>query len=208
LSLKDERSPEAEKKLLAKLNEIEFLRLRNIRPIYLFSVDSTQSYIASEVKDPREGDLVIAETQTEGRGRKGKTWVSQKGGLWMSITLKPEDPRVLQDIPIVATSSVLNSLVSLGLAECNIKPPNDVHYRGKKIAGVLADTIVERTRSTVYLGIGVNVNNDTTEIESISEIATSVKKELGRETDLNQFTVSLLKNLDWAYDRAFSSLLV
>ncbi len=94
--------------------------------------------------------------------------------------------------------------MKLGLAECSIKPPNDVYCGGKKIAGVLADASVEGSKSIVYLGVGINVNNDPSEIGEITNIATSVKLETGKTFDLIELAGSLIENLDAEYFLACS----
>jgi biotin-(acetyl-CoA carboxylase) ligase len=77
-----------------------------------------------------------------------------------------------------------------------------VYCSGRKIAGVLADAIIRGTKSIVYLGIGINVNNDPSKIEAISDSATSLSRETGREESLARFTALLIENLDREYDRA------
>jgi biotin-(acetyl-CoA carboxylase) ligase len=74
-----------------------------------------------------------------------------------------------------------------------------VYCDGKKIAGILADTVVQGINCRVYLGVGINVNNDVSQDVSIAEIATSVRNEIGRPVDITEFTISLLKNLDGEY---------
>ena len=67
------------------------------------------------------------------------------------------------------------------------------YCNGKKIAGLLADTVIQGNALKVFLGIGIDVNNDVTTDASISQIATSVSRELGRPVDLVEFTISFLK---------------
>jgi biotin-(acetyl-CoA carboxylase) ligase len=111
---------------------------------------------------------------------------------------------MLPSIVEIATKSIGTTLNGFGLTSCYVKRPNDVYCRDRKIAGILADSVVSGEESTVYLGIGINVNNDTSKNISISSMATSVSLELGREIDLQEFTVSLLQSLDLAYDELIS----
>ena len=170
--------------------------------VVLESVDSTQSYAANELKSNREGDVVIGKVQTAGKGRDGRTWHSQRGGLWMTITLLPPFSEILGIIPAIATESIVKTFRDFGIENCTIKLPNDVYCNGRKIAGVLADAIIQGTKSVVYLGIGINVNNDTSKIDAISDTATSLWRETGREESLDKFAVSLIENLDREYDKA------
>lgn len=169
-----------------------------IHPDYLESVDSTQTYLSDKVKSEREGDFVMSEIQTLGIGRDGRSWVSQRGGLWMTIVLTPPSPRVLEKIIYLGANAIVTTLADYRITT-TIKPPNDVYCVGRKIAGILTDTVIQGKLTVVYLGIGVNVNNDTSKEISISELATSVSKIIGRKTDLIEFTATLLKKLDHLY---------
>ena len=191
-------SPEGER-LESMLLKTGFQRLTDIRLAYLKSVDSTQTFASTVLKSDHEGDLVISEVQTGGQGRKGRPWVSHAGGLWMTITLKPPVPQVLEKIVYVAAKAIVRTLDGSGVKESTIKPPNDVYCGGKKIAGLLADAVIQGDSCKVYLGVGINVNNDISADDSVSKIATSVARELGREIDLLKFTVAFLKNLDEEY---------
>lgn len=193
----------------AKIHEMlsrqQFHRLTDIKFTHLKSVDSTQTYMSQQLKGDREGETVVAEVQTSGKGREGRSWASDKGGLWMTIVLRPPTAKILEKVVLIASRSVVRTLEEFGLMGLSIKPPNDVCCDGKKIAGILADSIVQGDNAIVYLGIGINVNNDITLEPSISNIATSVSQELGRYADLAKFTVSSLKNLDEEYNGEIES---
>jgi len=117
----------------------------------------------------------------------------------MSLVLIPNDTGILPKINSLATESIIKTLKDYGIESPYTKPPNDVYIRDRKIAGVLADCIIEGNKSTVYLGIGINVNNDVGAEPLISKIATSVYSEIGEKLDVDSFTVSLLTNIDLAY---------
>jgi BirA family transcriptional regulator, biotin operon repressor / biotin---[acetyl-CoA-carboxylase] ligase len=199
-----ERSDEDEHRLRELLNSRNLRRLRIPDPIYLKTVDSTQLFIANEMHSSREGDIVLSRIQTFGKGRENRVWFSQEGGLWLTLTLLPPNAGILAKVPIISTTAILRTLVKLGLADCSIKPPNDVYCGGKKIAGVLADASVEGSKSIVYLGVGINVNNDPSEIGEITNIATSVKLETEKTFDLIELAGSLIENLDAEYFLACS----
>jgi len=186
-------------RLSAMLSETHFQRLTDIHLKYLETVDSTQSFMSSVLNSDHEGDLVVSEVQTGGKGREGRSWVSNKGGMWLTITLKPPTSRVLEKIVFIGAKAIVRTLEQSGLTHSTIKPPNDVYYGGKKIAGLLADTIVQGNDSKIYLGVGIDVNNDISAVDSISQIATSVANIVGREIDLVEFTVSFVRNLDAEY---------
>ena len=187
------------------LSKAGFQRLTDIRLTYLESVDSTQTFLSTVLKSDHEGDLVVSKVQTGGQGRRGRPWVSREGGLWMTVTLTPPVAEVLEKIVFVAARAIVRTLDESGLRGSTIKPPNDVYCEGRKIAGLLADAVIQGDSCKVYLGVGINVNNDISMDDSVSKIATSVSRELGREIDLTKFTVAFLKNLDEEYAREIES---
>ena len=191
-----------EKELRELLRHKRLRRLLVSNLIVLKSVDSTQAYAANELESKFEGDVVISKVQTAGKGREGRSWVSQSGGLWMTVILLPPINEILGMIPAIATKSIVETFRDFGIPSCTIKLPNDVYCNGRKIAGVLADAVIQGAKSIVYLGIGININNDPSEIEAISETATSLSKETGRKENLARFAASLVENLDRGYDEA------
>jgi len=184
------------------MSEYPFRRLKEIRPIIMKSVDSTQTFLQNRPGAKKEGELIISRIQTKGRGREGRSWISEEGGLWMSLLLEPPRPGILGSLPQIATQSVAKTLDQFGLTNCMFKPPNDVYCYGKKIAGVLIDGAIQKQESIVYVGIGINLNNDPSKNKLIANIATSYAAETGSQVDLNKFTFSLLVNLDALYHEA------
>jgi len=185
--------------LSERLAKKKFLRLTSLKPICLLTVSSTQDYLATEMKSNMEGDFVISEVQTQGRGREGRKWASPKGGLWLSINLKPHKT-TMGEIPRITTSSILETLRNdYGLSDLQTKLPNDVICKGKKIAGVLVDASIKGSETLSYVGIGVNVNNPISTNSEISDIATSYVDEKGKTLILEDFALSFLVNLDKNY---------
>jgi BirA family transcriptional regulator, biotin operon repressor / biotin---[acetyl-CoA-carboxylase] ligase len=146
-------------------------------------------------KGAQEGTVIIAETQSRGKGRLGRKYVAKPGGLWMSIILKPKiDPMHASSITLLAAVSVTKALRGIGL-EAVIKWPNDVLVNGKKICGILTEMSAETdVVNFIILGIGVNLNND-----APLDTATTVKAELGRDVNRVEFTQSLLEMLEEDY---------
>jgi BirA family biotin operon repressor/biotin-[acetyl-CoA-carboxylase] ligase len=142
-----------------------------------------------------EGTVVVAETQSRGKGRLGRKWITKPGGLWMSVVLKPAiDPMHASSITLLAAVSVTKALRGAGL-EAVIKWPNDVLVNGKKICGILTEMSAETdVVNFIVLGIGVNVNNDVP-----LETATTMRSELGRDADRLKFMQSLLETLEEDY---------
>ncbi len=128
--------------------------LKIVKEVYYYKVVDSTNERAKELEKPNV--LFITERQLRGRGRYGRTWVSEEGGLYFSITL----PRLLplEDVPkLTLTAGVALAKALNG----RIKWPNDVLYNGKKLCGILCELVGCVENPMVVVGIGVNVNNET-----------------------------------------------
>ena len=146
--------------------------------IRLDVVDSTQRHAAALAADgAADGTAVVAETQTQGRGRRGRVWVDTPGeSLLMSVVLRTSLPLTrVPTLSIAAGVGVAEALIEAAGVDARLKWPNDVLVRGRKIAGVL----LERHGDVLILGIGVNVGQTFVDRE-LADRATSVKMEGGR----------------------------
>ncbi len=152
--------------------------------LWLRETDSTQLRL-KEWSLPW-GTVVVADRQKRGKGRKGRRWESQEGGLYFSFVLNAEDFREVLQLPLVVGFSISNFLDSVGI-ETAIKWPNDVYAQGRKIAGVLA----ERSGNKVVVGIGLNVNQEAFP-EHIRNRATSMKLVRGNPFDRRDVLSGLL----------------
>lgn len=150
------------------------------------------------------GTLVVAEIQTGGRGRLGRHWGSPKGGLWMSLVLRPRFAASLASrITQTAAVGVAKALWEVGV-EVRIKWPNDLLAGGKKICGILAEsspgnageTVEERRLDYVILGVGMNANLDPAELRVPDREVTTIRSELGRDVDVLELLRVVLSNLD------------
>lgn len=199
------RNFERENLLEEKFSLLRFRRLRSLKPTCLRSVDSTQSYLVLEVQPKDEGDFVISDSQTKGKGRDGRSWVSDEGGLYLSIMLTPKKAEIVDKIAKMTTSVITKTLESdWGLEGCSLKLPNDVICRGKKIAGVLVDAELKGSEAICYLGIGIDLNNGENWDEEMRKIATSYFLETGKKINLDDFLINFLWRLDLGYDNLFS----
>src|SRR5689334_8497784 len=107
-----------------------------------------------------EGVVVLAREQTRGRGRQGRTWVSTAGqGLYLSVILRPPlEPAKAMIITLAAAVAVAETLSTDYAVAVDIKWPNDVHARGRKISGILIESAIEKSKlSYAILGVGVNL---------------------------------------------------
>ena len=156
----------------------------------------------------REGLVLFAEHQTDGRGQRGNRWESAAGkGLWFSILLRPEiqlsDSGRLTVWAVEAISDVIQA--ELGL-EPLIKLPNDVQVRERKVAGVLVEMRAqENSRHVAVVGIGINVNQCRDDFPAkLQDRAISLAIASGRQVDRQSFAVALLRKLDLTYREKFS----
>ena len=110
-----------------------------------------------------EGTVVVAEEQTAGRGRRGRTWESSaRAGLWWSLLLRPPVPADrLGWLPLVIGVGVARGVRSAVGVEVALKWPNDVLVDGRKLAGILAERLAD---GSVVVGVGINVDQDEAEL--------------------------------------------
>jgi BirA family biotin operon repressor/biotin-[acetyl-CoA-carboxylase] ligase len=180
------------------------------RRVFFFStIDSTNDVAAAltATGDP-EGAVVIADTQTAGRGRRGHTWFSPPGsGLYVSIVLAPARARVAPDRAV----ALLTLTAGLALAEAveriagiapEIKWPNDLLIAERKLAGILAEGLASTGSSGlpfVVLGYGINVSA-TAYPPDLRDRATSLESELGRPIDRAALCAETIAAIAERYD--------
>jgi len=189
------------------VNQLQGLCTKRLGKYILFSheVDSTNK-LAKELAmyGAHEGTVVIAETQTRGRGRLDREWASPTGGLWFSIILRPKlRPAEAVKLTFVAGLAVAEVLGETFGLKAETKWPNDVLVNGRKICGILTEmNTTGETVNFVVVGIGVNANFDVEKVfpESLRKIATSLENELGRKVQLGELFRALLERLENLYE--------
>ena len=137
---------------------------------YFDSIDSTQNQALKMADEPaNNGTVIIAAKQTGGKGRSGRKWISPKGGIWLSIILQPKfDISITTLFPIASALALSNALEKTLKISPELKWPNDLTIKGKKIAGMLVDVSLESNRiENMVLGVGINFDVDTKQIEKI-----------------------------------------
>jgi BirA family biotin operon repressor/biotin-[acetyl-CoA-carboxylase] ligase len=138
------------------------------------------------------GTVIVADTQSEGRGRQGRGWDSPPGGLYITVLLEAGSHANL--MPLVAGVAVAETIRDGFGVEAVLKWPNDVLIGGRKVGGVLVDADWSGDeRGVILLGVGVNLNNA---IPELLDEATSLSVEAGEEIDVDAFLGSLLKRLE------------
>ncbi|MFH1826651.1 MAG: biotin--[acetyl-CoA-carboxylase] ligase [bacterium] len=163
-------------------------------------IDSTNDEAKRLVKKGLgEGTVVIADTQTKGRGKPGSDWFSAPGiGIYLSAIVNPrKNPNELALITRLGAEAVIAAIDAISGQKAKIKLPNDVLLNGKKISGIL----VERLASGhVIIGIGVNLNHSREDFPpELQATATSLKTETGQNFVPDVFADLLVSALDLAY---------
>ena len=150
--------------------------------VYKETVDSTNAEVRRRAEEGEDnGLLVVADGQTLGKGRRGRSWESPKGtNLYFSMLLKPDfSPDKASMITLVAAYSVATVIRKTTGLDAKIKWPNDIVVGKKKVCGILTEMSMERDYiHHVVVGIGINVNEENYPIE-LEQMATSLKKEMG-----------------------------
>jgi len=191
---------EREEYLKDQILSQQYLVLKELRPHCLFSVTSTQDYLAKVIQSHHEGDFVVSRVQTRGKGRHGRSWDSEIGGLYVSIMFEPREI-YLDKMILLLAESILKAFELFDLNGCETKPPNDVLCNGKKIAGVLVDASVEGHRTMACAGIGVNLNNGKDWDKELRAKATSYFHEKGKMISEDAYLLALLKRIDEGYSK-------
>jgi BirA family biotin operon repressor/biotin-[acetyl-CoA-carboxylase] ligase len=149
-----------------------------------------------------EGTVVIAETQTGGKGRLGRKWISPKGNLYLSVVLRPKIPMhkapLITLMGAVASASAIKTTCGL---EAGIKWPNDILLSGRKVSGLLTEMSAEQDRIRhIVLGIGVDVNMEMGELPpEVRGLTTTLAAETGAKINRTVLLQQLLRDLERRY---------
>ena len=189
------------------IEELQSLRKSKLigREIYYFpEIDSTNRRARDQAqKGAREGTVVLADFQSQGKGRLGRSWESPAGlNLYASIVLRPSvPPSAATQITLLAGVAAANALTRASDLDTRIKWPNDIFLHGKKVAGILSEMEAESSRTRfVILGLGVNVNWRREDIPlDLCGIATSLLAEGGKEIPRTLIAAEIFEELEQGY---------
>lgn len=194
---------ESDKNIFYSNLDTKFLG-RNL--IYYDVVDSTQEKLWKMVKDVPEGTLVLAEIQTKGKGTHGRNWCTdERNNIAFSFILKPNcDIQKLEGLTLEIAEIVLKVFEEIYEIRLQIKKPNDIVYKDKKIGGILTETkIIKNKVCYLNIGIGINTNKENFPEELIG-IASSIRNEFNIKINnvkiitnfCNKFEKSFLKRME------------
>lgn len=187
--------------LLARLGKTKIIG----RDIRVFEqTTSTNDVVEKLARDGvREGTAVFAESQTRGRGRLGRKWLSPaRRGLWFSILLRPNlRPQETTQLTVASAVALRRAIASETGLNPEIKWPNDVLVAGKKVAGILTEMSAELDQVRyAILGIGIDVNLTAAEFPpELKKLATSLRIETGAPVSRPALATAILRELDSAY---------
>ncbi len=182
--------------------EIEYYLQKNLAIEVLETVDSTNTYL----KNQSDLDLVISLEQVQGKGRRGKSFVSSYNqGIFMSYKYRNriavEDISYITVCSALAVRNVLNNLYGL---QVDIKWLNDLYFKNKKLCGILTEASIEaeeRIAKDFIIGIGLNVYEI---CETIDEIATSLTNLTNKQINRNQIIALIILECEQLFDAAFN----
>jgi len=173
---------------------------------HLYTIDSTNAFadllLAEEGAAPH-GTVVLAEQQTAGRGRLGRTWVSAPGaGLYMTLVLRPQIPSYLAPLMTLAAAVAAHeSLERVTGLDVDVKWPNDLLIGSLKVGGILCELQAELDRvRSITVGMGINVNHEAFP-EDIRDVATSLAMAGDRKYSRIEVLIDFLATLERLYTR-------
>ncbi|MGN6554118.1 MAG: biotin--[acetyl-CoA-carboxylase] ligase [Verrucomicrobiota bacterium] len=189
--------------LLARLGKTRVVG----RDIRVFEeTTSTNDIVEKLARDGvKEGAVVFADSQTKGRGRLGRKWMSPaRKGLWFSVLLRPDlRPQQATQLTVAAATALARAIQSETGVKPEIKWPNDILIGGRKVAGILTELNAELDSvKYLILGIGVDVNLSAEEFPpELRSIATSLRAASGKLLSRSGLAVAILQELDKDYAR-------
>ena len=174
------------------------------RIYHFFKIDSTNS-VAMRLGESGEphGTVVVAEEQTAGRGRAGRSWTSEKSaGIYCSVLLRPPIPPAHAPLLTLVAGLAARDAAAEDLDTVpDVRWPNDLLVGGRKFAGILTEMHAEPDRiHYAVVGVGVNVNQSKMP-EDLADIATSLRIETGKAVSRLEVLIRLLRSLDRYYNQ-------
>lgn len=167
------------------------------------SLGSTNDYLKQKAAELPHGAAVTADTQTGGRGRRGHTWNTHPGcSLAISILLKPVEMRSATIIPLLCANAAAKACALIGVAEARIKWPNDVVWRGRKLGGILCESVANSENCAIICGIGLNLlqNEEFFKARGL-DYAASVKTACGRSASAEEAAASLCGAIEEEFEK-------
>lgn len=171
--------------------------------LYFKELESTSAWARKNLKDLEDFKVISADIQTAGHGQFERKWFSSDkngGNMYISIVLKPENIEHLNELTRFTSYIGAKTIEEYGI-KAQFKFPNDILINGKKIAGILAESVfIGNEFKGVITGVGINLNLDEKEINNIDIPATSVYLETGKNIEKSEFLDKFLCNFKKEYE--------
>jgi BirA family biotin operon repressor/biotin-[acetyl-CoA-carboxylase] ligase len=179
------------------------LHYHHLKKILFFNTLPSTNRTAKELALQNEpsGTIIITTTQTKGRGRFDRKWISPTGGIYLSILLRPTCSVEQNTLLPLLSALVVATTMRQYNVPASIKWPNDVHVHGKKIAGILLESEAQADKlKFVILGVGINLNTDMKQLpKGLQTTSTSMAHHLGKVLDMQTFVGKMLSIFDMYY---------
>lgn len=171
------------------------------KKLYVYDEVSSTNTIAKflSMQNDENGTVIISEKQTLGKGRTGKDWESPLGGIWLSIIIKPNVNQSKFPLITLATGvAVAKALEKIGVENPEIKWPNDIMIKGKKVCGILTESVAILDKiENVIIGVGIDANLESSKFpDELQKITTTLKDELGKECDEHLLIKTFLEEFE------------
>lgn len=175
---------------------------KGLRPnqLHIFhNIDSTNKYLRERADNPDYArSIVLAESQSGGRGRRGKTWVSPFGAnIYMSVLWDFErGAEGLEGLSLAVGVAVRRALLELGLEDVQLKWPNDIYIGQMKLGGILLEMLGDPAgHCSVVVGVGINVSMPTTAATAIDQDWTDIVSQLAEPISRNRLAAALINHI-------------
>lgn len=202
-----DRNYNDERKLAALLAGCNF----GAEEIKIFCTESTESTNADAkfaARGAASDAVFISKSQSAGRGRLGRTFTSEKGGLYMSLLFKKQMcPTDAMKITATAAVCVARAIERLAEIHPQIKWVNDIYVGGKKLAGILCEGACDKFGNLTYSVLGIGINLYTPRDESLKDIATSVSEHAAAVPDALELAAEIIKEIYSSAARTFPDIL-
>ena len=172
-----------------------------IQNFYYDELDSTQDEAKRLLKAGKITDVayIVAEHQTKGRGTRGRTWSSPKGGIYLSIVHLPKKNEYLKSTTAYTTACGVACIEAIKESidiKCNLKLVNDIYFSGKKLGGILVESMLyQQGISSLITGVGININKVNDEIDGSSIEPISLEEIMAQDSFKAFDKLELIKKL-------------
>ena len=172
--------------------------------IYKFNkLNSTNLHLKQNFNNYKKFDIILAEHQSNGYGRFKRQWLDLGGeNIFMSMCLKLDGFN--ENIVGITqfTALILAQTFEIYGIQPTIKWPNDIHVNGRKISGILAESVIKNSKfEGIVLGLGININSDEKMFDSVSQKVTSLSTEISKKINKDEFIENFVQKFEADYEK-------